>query len=340
MKRMLAIINKRVGVGYGPSILDDLGRKVTDLFSQNFQVTFQCTGDHHKIEKITHDFLMASTSPTIIFAGGGGGTLSAVINGICTSFAGPNLPDQSRILIGALRMGSGNVLARHFGAPIDPFHGLELFAKALDKNSITPCCIGKYQFENSQGSELVRYAATLAGFGFFGRVPGMLSCFHSNHDGLYRLLVRIIGIEKMTSIEYTGSLLIQGIQCLFGIRNPDDVQLIISGEQQEISFKLLAGAVMNFPINSLPFNVTVAISDEELEVFLLPFKTKGRLMRYLIHPSIMKRDLLKIALTSGCSLKIFKHDQSPVEFFLDEDTFFFQKQLSVSPAGVLNFISL
>ena len=340
MKRLLAIINSRAGVGYGPSFLDDLRRKVTDLFSRNFQVTFQCAGDHQKIEKITHDFLMADTSPAIILVGGGGGTLSAVINGVCTSYTGSKLPDQSQILIGALRMGSGNVLARHFGAPADPFHGLELFAKALEKNSITPCCIGKYEFIASEGDKCIRYAATLAGFGLFGKVPGMLSRFHSNHDRLYRLLVRFFGIEKMTSIEYAGSLLIQGIQCLFGIRNPDDVQLVIPGEQWEISFKLIAGAVMNFPVKSLPFDVTANVSDEEIQVFFLPLKIKGSIIQYLMRPSTIKRDLIKISLTSGCSLQIFKHEQSPVEFFLDEDTFFFQKQLTVSPIGLLSFIRL
>ena len=339
MKRLLAIVNSRAGVGYGPSFLDNLRHKVADLFSQNFQISFLCAENHQKIEELTRDFLMADPSPAIVLAGGGGGTLSAVINGICTDFSGLRLPDQSQILVGALRMGSGNVLARYFGAPVDPFEGLELFAKALEKNSITPCCIGKYEFIDSQGHEQVRYVATLAGFGLFGRVPGMLSRFHSRFTGLYWLLVKIIGIEKMTSFEYAGSLLIQGIHCFLGMRNPDEVRLIAQGER-EIAIKLLAGAAMNFPVKSLPFDVTVSVSDQALELFFLPVNSKKRIIRYLIRPSSMKKNLLKYSLSSGNTLRICTYDHIPVEFFLDEDTFFFIKQLAISPVGVLHFIRL
>jgi hypothetical protein len=339
MKRLLVIINSRAGVGYGPSFLDDLRQKTVALFSGQFQVTFQSAKDHREIEESAHKFLIADPSPAIILAGGGGGTLCAVINGICTVSAGPKLPDQNRIVIGALRMGSGNVLARYFGAPADPFNGLELFAKALEKNLIKPCCIGKYEFVDPQGLEQVRYAATLAGFGFFGRVPGMLSRFHSRNPGLYRMLVKIAGIEKMTSFEYAGSLLIQGIQYLFGINHPDQIFLTVQRER-EISIKLFAGAVMNFPIKSLPFDVTVSVSDETVEVFFLPLKAKRRLIRYLVRLSLMKADLLKYSLAPGDTLRISVSDQTPVEFFLDEDSFFFQKQLSISPAGLLHFIRI
>src|SRR5690242_20850313 len=52
----------------------------------------------------------------------GGGTLRAVVEGACDGSAG--LPCIDRLRIGALRMGSGNVVARQLGMPVDPIAGM------------------------------------------------------------------------------------------------------------------------------------------------------------------------------------------------------------------------
>src|SRR2546430_1305025 len=59
--------------------------------------------------------------PAVVIAGGGGGTLRAVVEGACDGR--PALPARDTIRIGGLRMGSGNVVAKRLGVPRDPLAG-------------------------------------------------------------------------------------------------------------------------------------------------------------------------------------------------------------------------
>src|SRR5205807_3444146 len=131
IKRALLIINRVAGVGN-----DVVAVKLRSMFEESLsggvEVKVELVSDHQTARNCTTEFMRASNEPSVVIAGGGGGTLRAVIEGICREHASGPLPGSERVRVGALRMGSGNVLAKRFGAPRDPVAGLEGLLKNLD----------------------------------------------------------------------------------------------------------------------------------------------------------------------------------------------------------------
>ena len=103
--RALLIINRAAGTGQGESTV----QRLTSLFKEGLaelpEVRVKLVDDHATARDCAAQFVSSSEAPALVVAGGGGGTLRAVIEGVCRS---------STVRVGSLRMGSGKVYSGTF----------------------------------------------------------------------------------------------------------------------------------------------------------------------------------------------------------------------------------
>lgn len=305
--RALLIINRTAGTGQNEASIAQL----TSLFRQELvelhDVQVELVGNHADARACAARFSTVSEVPALIVAGGGGGTLRAVIEGICDS-------RNSTVRVGALRLGSGNVLARQFGVPRDPITGLRGLLKNLQAGRTAPCCVMRCETWNEEGEAEVHHAVTLGGFGQFGRIPADLARWHARLPIVHKLGARTLGIEKFTNVEYVFAFLLRSLTHF-----PEPVEVHFQDQQQRL--RLLSGVVMNFPIAALPFKPGVTVEDEALAVHLLALRGSR-------HFRIEKDQRLE--------LRYADHDR--VEFFLDEDPVTTCGRLSLAVAGSVAFV--
>src|SRR5215207_5663760 len=163
--RALLIINRTAGTGQSEVIAGKLGSIFREDLSVLKQVQVELVSDHASARARAFEFLRESEAPAVIVAGGGGGTLRAVIEGICSAHDLRPLPGPERVRVGALRLGSGNVLARQFGVPRDPVAGLRGLLANLKAARTAQCCVMRFEVWNSAGTSEFHYGVTLAGLG-------------------------------------------------------------------------------------------------------------------------------------------------------------------------------
>jgi hypothetical protein len=312
VERALLIINRAAGTGQGESVTGELAL----LFKQGLEglsdVQIELVSDHAAARACAAQFVSESDGQALIVAGGGGGTLRAVIEGVFKS--------AGRVRVGALRMGSGNVLARQFGVPRDPVRGLEGLLTNLKAGRIVPCCVMRCETSTSSGESEVHHAVTLGGLGQFGRIPSDLARWHARLPFLHESAARAFGIEKLTNIEYALAFLIRSISCMLFPEKAEFVEIQFQGQMERS--RLLSGVVMNFPIKALPFDPGVTVEDEALAAYLIPLDLRIRRHR------IEKNQRLEIRLL----------DRECVELFLDEDPVTTCRRLSIEVAGSIAFV--
>jgi diacylglycerol kinase family enzyme len=305
--RALLIINRTAGAGQDEASVAQL----TSLFRRELaelrDVQVELVSNHADARACAARFSTANETPALIVAGGGGGTLRAVIEGICESRI-------ATVRVGALRMGSGNVLARQFGVPRDPIAGLHGLIQNLHSGLTARCCVMRCETWTSEGEPEVHHAVTLGGFGQFGRIPADLARWHARLPFVHNLAARTLGVEKFTNVEYVFAFLLRTLT-----QRAEKVEIHFADEQQRL--RLLSGVVMNFPIAALPFKPGVTVQDEALAVHL--FSLRGS--RYF-----------RIEKEQRLELRYGDHER--VEFFLDEDPVTTCGRLSLSVAGSIAFV--
>ena len=199
VERALLIVNRTAGTGQGESVVE----RLTLLFRQGLrelsQVKVELVSNHEDARACTAGFISESEASALVVAGGGGGTLRAVIEGIYES-------SPERVRIGALRMGSGNVLAKQFGVPRDPVTGLQGLLTNLKAERTVACCVMRCETWTSSGNCEVHHAVTLGGLGQFGRIPSDLARWHARFPGVHKIGARSFGVEKLTNVESSQSL--------------------------------------------------------------------------------------------------------------------------------------
>lgn len=305
--RALLIINRTSGAGQDKSTFAQLGSLFKQTLGELSEVRIELVNDHPSARACAAQFVSTSEAPALVVAGGGGGTLRAVIEGVC---GGPN----SAVRVGALRMGSGNVLARQFGVPRDPIVGLQSLLKNLGANVTAQCCVMRCETRTSSGNAEVHHAVTLGGLGQFGRIPSDLSRWHTRFPFLKKLAARSVGVEKLTNVEYVVAFLLRTLT-----HRGELVEINFQNQQERL--RLLSGVVMNFPIAALPFKPCVTVEDEVLEAYLLSLRGRRRFR-------IEKDQPLEIRFV----------DRECVEFFLDEDPVTTWGRLTLGVAGSIAFV--
>lgn len=292
--------------------------------------------DHPEARAKTKEFLALADAPAFIIAGGGGGTLRAIIEGICEGSESGNLPGSERIRIAALRMGSGNVVAKQFGVPRNPEAALRGIMANLQNNRTAPCCIMRFEVSKKESHPEVFYAATMAGLGQFGRSPGDLARWHRRLPTLRKLIAWFTGIEKLNSIEYGLSILKRFTWCAMWPNAADFIEVRI-GEQIK-TMRLLAGVILNFPFDPLPFKPDIRVEDKVLSLLLIPYPGRCRTLFCLLSPQLLKKMALQFPIAGSDFAEVRLLNRDSVEFFLDEDPIIFDGRLVIRVAGTLAFV--
>jgi hypothetical protein len=236
-----------------------------------------------------------------------------------------------------LRMGSGNPLARQFGVPRDPEAALRGIAENLRAGRSAPCCVMRCEVGALEGRSETRYAATMAGFGQFGRAPGDLERWHRRTSRLRAVMARISGIERMNNVEYILALLIRSLSGAVLGRSVAEVVELRAGDRKE-RLPLLAGVAMNFPIGELPVDPGTRVEEEALSLYLAPFAGRSSALRLVLAPRRAFLSAIKLRIEGHECVEIRLVDRDAAEFFLDEDPVTFHGWLSLQVAGSLTFV--
>jgi hypothetical protein len=336
-ERVLLIVNRTAGTGHDHATVDRLRAMLVKFSGEQATLQVEVVGDHSAARTRAKEFMAASDPPALILAGGGGGTLRAVIEGICQGSEAGRLPGRERILIGALRMGSGNVVARQFGVPRDPEAGLRGIIENLRAGRTVPCCVMRCETNASDGRTEVRYAATLGGFGQLGRVPGDLARWERRLQGAHKVAATFFGIERLTNVEYALALLIRSAStALLGGSTAEKVE-VLTHDRREV-MRLFAGVAMNFPVKMLPIDPGVRAEDEALSLHLIPYTGRLPALLLVLAPRRLLRGARRIRIEGPERVEIRLVDRDAAEFFLDEDPMTFHGRLTLEVAGSLAFV--
>ena len=322
IERALLIINRTAGTGLGESVAEQL----SSLFKRNLdglsEVKVESVSNHADARTCAAGFVSESGAPALVVAGGGGGTLRGVIEGICDTRVSAELPGPERVRVGALRMGSGNVVAKQFGVPSNPVSALDGLLTNLKAGRTVPCCVMRCETWTKPGESKIHYAVTMAGLGQFGRIPSDLARWHARLPALRKIAARSFGIEKFNNVEYAFAFLIRSLSCVLFRSRAETIE--IPNHDHSERFRLLSGVVMNFPFAALPFKPAVTVEDEALSAYLIPLSPLSHTRR--------------IRIETKQPLEIRFVDRDHVELFLDEDPVTTYKQLRLSVAGSIAFV--
>ena len=336
IKRVLLIVNRTAGTGRDGRVADRLRAILADSLGERVSVEVALVNDHPTARTCANDFLNASVAPAAIIVGGGGGTLRACIEGVCDGSEVGRLPDARRVRLGALRLGSGNVLAKQLGVPKDVEAGLRGIVANMRADRTVPCCIMRCEVGTRMGEPEIRYAATLGGFGQFGRTSGDLARWHGRWPTPRKLTARLFGIEKVNHVEYATALLIRSISCALFPRSVETVEVHAHGRKRVM--RLLSGVAMNFPFDALPFSPGVEAGDEALSLHLIPLDGRLWPLLQVLAPRRIARRAQEIRIGKRQRVEIRFVDPDCVEFFLDEDPTIAHRRLTLEVAGSLAFV--
>lgn len=309
----LLVLNRSAGVGHGSVDAATLAAALKSNGSVEVEVA--TVDGHPGVRAATSHFAANAVGPSLIVAAGGGGTLRAVVEGVMDAF--PNEPPTAEQLrIGALRMGSGNVIARSLGMPLDPVEGARLISENFGRSGVEPCAVLRCTHGHVDGTSIVRHAITMAGFGAWGRVPGDIARWRESHARGRKRAASWIGLERVNTLEY----LVAGSgRMLAGAMLGQHCELIeMDGARK---FRLLAAVALNLPLPPLP-DPGVKLGDEAAGLLVVP--RFGRPFRRRLEP--------------GHAVRFQLLDRDSVEFFLDEDPETAYRWLHLEVAGCLSFV--
>jgi hypothetical protein len=336
VERALLVINRKAGTAQTELVATNLSSLFKAGLKELKQVRIELVDNHAAIRTCASTFFNESEAPALIVAGGGGGTLRAVIEGICSTNTSTELPGVERVRIGALRMGSGNVLARQFGVPRDAIAGLNSLLMNVKTGRTVPCCVMRCEVRDSAGNSELRYGVTLAGLGQFGRIPADLERWHARFPRFHKVAARSLSVETLTNVEYAVAHLIRSLNCLFFRNSAETIEIVVDHQQR--IFRLLSGVMMNFPISALPFKTDLRAEDQAVFVCLIPFTGRLSASLQILAPSRLIPGAHCIRLEKDQRLKIRLIDRECVEFFLDEDPLTTYGCLTLGVAGSIAFV--
>ena len=338
-ERILLIVNRSAGLGHGHVVVGRLRAMLAALRGERaaLQLQVEVVGDHPAARACAGEFLMASDAPAVIVAGGGSGTLRAVIEGLCEGSSAGELPGHERVRVGALRMGSGNPLARQFGVPKDPEAGLRGIIENIRAGRTAQCCVLRCEVGTPNGSPEVHYAATMGGFGQFGRTPGDLARWHRSLRVPRAVAARLVGVERLNNVEYVVAVLLRSAACAVLGSSATEVVEVRADDRKEV-LPLLAGVAMNFPLEELPIDPGVRVEDEAVSIYLIPFTGRSSALRLVLAPRRLIRGALRTVLQKFGRVEIRLVDCDAAQFFLDEDPMTFHGWLALEIAGSLAFV--
>lgn len=309
----LVVLNRSAGVGHLTADGEQLAGALKS--SASLPVELAAVDGHPAARSAAARFAADSEKRSLIVAAGGGGTLRAVVEGVMDAF--PNqTPTVEQLRIGALRMGSGNVIARSLRVPLNPIDAARQIGEGFARGDVAFCSVLRCTHGEAGGGSVVRHAITMAGFGAWGRVPGDIASWRGSHARGRKRAASWIGLERVNTFEYlafgTGRM-------LAGAMSGRRCELIeMDGARR---FRLLAAVALNLPLPPLP-DPGVKLGDEAAGLAVVP--RFGRPFRSRLEP--------------GHGFRIRLLDRESVQFFLDEDPETAYGWLHLEVAGLLPFV--
>ena len=144
-----------------------------------------------------------------------------------------------------------------------------------------------------------------------------------------------MGIERLTNVEY--GLCLAGL-CSRAAWNPQTLPEIEvkQGDHTE-SFRVLAGALMNFPLGALPFQPGLKVQDLALSLHLIPYRSRLQALSLVPRAKALAKEarIFRIPDDTPVTLRVLNGERMP--FFIDEDPLE-AAQLTLRIAGSLPFI--
>jgi diacylglycerol kinase family enzyme len=311
----LLILNRASGTGHAADVADQLANELHSGYGSSLEIDTVVVDDHPSARSAAAHHASSAPRPSLVVAAGGGGTLRAVVEGVLEAFpAAPPGPEVVRLA--ALRMGSGNVVARSLGIPRDPLTAARQVGDGLARNLTKPVAVLRCTHGLPGGGTAVRHAVTMCGLGQWGLVPGDIARWRARHAHGRRRAASWVGLERVNGLEY----LIFGATRLFaGTVSRSRCEMVeIDGARQ---IRLLAAVALNLPLPPLP-DPHVAMGDEAIGLTVVP--RLGRPFRR--------------RLEAGDSFALRLLDRDSVEFFLDEDPERATGWLRLDVAGILGFV--
>jgi hypothetical protein len=311
----LLILNRASGTGHTAELAEQLGIALRSGYGAALDVQTAVVDDHPEARSAAAHHVAAAPRPSLVVAAGGGGTLRAVVEGVLEAFpAAPPGPEVVRLA--ALRMGSGNVVARALGIPRDPVTAARQVGEGLARNLTEPVAVIRCTHGLPGGGTAVRHAVTMCGLGQWGLVSGDIARWRQRHARGRKRAASWVGLERVNGFEYV---MFGGARMLAGIVSGSRCELVeIDGSRQ---MRLLAAVALNLPLPLLP-DPGVAMGDEAIGLTVVP--RLGRPFRR--------------RLEAGESFTLRLLDRDSVEFFLDEDPERATGWLKLDVAGVLAFV--
>jgi|SRR5579864_799640 len=312
----LLVLNRAAGTGHAQ---DDAGRLAGALRKGHggvLAVETAVVDDHPSARASTARFAATAARPSLVVGAGGGGTLRAVVEGVMDAF--PDAPPGAEMVcLAGLRMGSGNVIARRLGIPLDPQEAALQVGDGFARSRTAQCAVLRCSHGAAGGETAVRHAVSMCGLGAWGRVPGDIARWRKSHAAARRRAASWIGLERVNEIEYLG---FGAGRMLAAAMSASRCELVeVDGGQR---MRLLAAVALNLPLPPLP-DPGVALGDMAAGLTLVP--RFGKPFRRRLEPG------------HGLTLRLL--DRESAEFFLDEDPEIAFDWLKLDVAGCLTFVS-
>jgi len=311
----LLILNRASGTGHPAQLVAQLGNALRSGHDSSLEVETTVVDTHPEARSAAARFAINAPRPSLLVAAGGGGTLRAVVEGVMDTF--PSAPPRADVLqLAALRMGSGNVVARKLGIPLDPVEAARQVGQGLANASTKPCGVIRCRHGTKDGGTAIRHAVTMCGLGQWGRVPGDIARWRQRHAVGRKRAASLVGLERVNGLEYVAFGVARLLAGTVAASRCEMVQ--IDGGRR---MRLLAAVALNLPLPPLP-DPGVALGDDAAGLIVAP--RLRRPFRRRLEPG--KRFELRLL------------DRESVEFFLDEDPEQAYRWLSLEMAGVLPFV--
>lgn len=336
VRRALLVVNRESGVGHSSAAVNSLRTIFEGSLAADIDTTTRVVGGHEEALSLVSGYLGEGDAPAAIIVGGGGGTLRAAVEGVCRESERGRLPGPGRVRLAALRLGSGNLLARQLGVPADARAGLEGILLNLRRGLTTRCAVMRCEAFAPGGRRVVQYATTLGGFGQAGRLPGDLARWHRRLPGLRRRVAGLTGVERLNAFEYALALGARSLLGALRTRLSEVVEVRAPGVRERM--RLLAGLAIKFPFKELPFDPNVRLEDAAVSLFLVPHPGRAKALFMILAPRKLVRGALRVRLEAGSRVEFRLLDREAAEYFLDEDPAVFQHTLTLEVMGGLAFI--